>query len=607
MIRSSNRRFLICIGVLTLVLSTLIHVGNAAPKPNVILVMTDDQGYGDLGCLGNKVIKTPAIDRFYKRSVRLTNYHVDPTCSPTRSALVTGRYSSRTGVWHTIMGRSLMHTDEYTLGELFRDNGYRTGVFGKWHLGDNYPCRPQDQGFQETLVCGGGGVTQTPDYFGNTYFDDTYVHNGKWEKFSGYCTDVFFDGALKFIEKNKSRPFFVYLPTNAAHGPFNVAKKYSEPYEKLGVPPLRAKFYGMLTNIDENMARLRKRLKRLGLEENTILIFTTDNGTAGGMLRARRGKRKRKTNREAKPPAGKLTELQRQIRFGFNAGMRGIKGSEYDGGHRVPFFIRWPKGRIGGGRDVNSISAHIDVFPTLADFCGLKVPKRLHIDGLSLANPLRGIVEETWPKRTLFVHSQRVEFPQKWRKAAVMTDRWRFVVNGKRRELFDMKADPGQKTDVKDKHPDVAKTLSAAYEKWYASIGTRFKDYVRITIGSPHDNPGRLTCHDWHTNDRPVPWHQGHIRNDLQANGYWAIHVDRKGTYEFTLRTRPARLKAQIPRGTARIKVGSIERSKKIADGDTAVTFRMELQPGDARLQTWFENQSGRSRGAYFVHARFVK
>jgi arylsulfatase A-like enzyme len=566
--------------------------------------MTDDQGYGDLGCHGNQVVKTPAIDQLYKESVRLTNYHVDPTCSPTRSALLTGRYSSRTGVWHTIMGRSIMHPDEYTLGELFAANGYRTGCFGKWHLGDNYPCRPQDQGFHETLVHGGGGVGQTPDYFGNDYFDDTYWHNGRTKKFSGYCTDVFFDGALKFIETNKSRPFFVYLPTNAAHGPFLVAKKYSDPYKKLGVPSPRAEFYGMITNIDENVARLRKRLTELGLAENTILIFTTDNGTAAGLARGRRGKKKRK----AKPAAGKLTELQRQIRNGFNAGMRGTKGSEYDGGHRVPFFVRWPKGRIGGGRDVNYIAAHIDVMPTLAELCELKLPTNLHLDGVNLAGRLSGRKQKRkWPARTLFVHSQRVEHPQKWRKAAVMTDRWRFVTDGKRRELFDMKADPGQRTDVKEKHPDVAKKLSAAYEKWYADIGTRFKDYVRITIGSPHENHSRLTCHDWHTNDKPVPWHQNSIRSDQRANGFWAIHVARAGTYEFTLRTRPARLKAKIPESTARIKVGETGQSQKIAEGETAISFRVELQRGNTRLQTWFVDENGRSRGAYFVHARFVK
>ncbi len=207
------------------------------PRPNIILVMTDDQGYGDLGCHGNKIIKTPNLDKFYKQSVRLTNFHVDPTCSPTRSALMTGQYSARVGVWHTIMGRSLLRQGELTIADILRAAGYATGIFGKWHLGDNYPCRPQDRGFEEVFIHGGGGVGQTPDYWGNNYFDDTYWHNGKTKKVKGYCTDIWFDAAMKFMTKNKKRPFFCYIPTNAAHGPYIVGEKYRNMYAgKKGVP-----------------------------------------------------------------------------------------------------------------------------------------------------------------------------------------------------------------------------------------------------------------------------------------------------------------------------------------------------------------------------------
>jgi arylsulfatase A-like enzyme len=574
-----------------------------AARPNVVLIMTDDQGYGDLACLGNQVIKTPAIDKLHADSIRLTNFHVDPTCSPTRSALLTGRYSSRTGVWHTIMGRSMMHTDEYTLGEMFSANGYQTGVFGKWHLGDNFPCRPQDQGFQEVLVHGGGGVTQTPDYWDNKYFGDTYWHNGVTKKQTGYCTDIFFNGAMQFIEKNKEKPFFCYLPTNAAHGPFLVAKKYSDPYKKLGVPSPRAEFYGMITNIDENVARMRKHLKKLGLEKNTIFIYMTDNGTAAGM----RGVRRRKKAPVKKKPPGILSARDQQIRSGFNAGMRGTKGSEFDGGHRVPFFIRWPEGGLTGGRDIGVITAHIDILPTLAELCKLKSELPNNIDGISLANPLRGIEEESWPKRTLVVHSQRVETPQKWRKAAVMTDRWRMVINGQKRELFDMSKDPGQKKNVSTDHPEVSKKLTAKYETWYTHIGERFKNSVRIGLGSPKENPARLTCHDWHTNDKPVPWNQGHIRKDLKANGFWAVNIMQAGTYEITLRTRPEHVKAKIPSGKARVQIGTVNETKVISENSTSITFRVELKPGKAKLQTWLEGKTGKPRGAYFVDVRLVK
>ncbi len=286
--------------------------------PNVVLVLTDDQGYGDLACLGNPILQTPNIDSLHRQSLRLTDFHVGPTCAPTRAALMTGRYCNRTGVWHTVMGRSLLRRDEVTMADVFAAGGYRTGVFGKWHLGDNYPYRPQERGFHEVLVHGGGGVGQTPDYWGNRYFDDAYWHNGVPEKQKGYCTDVWFEAALRFIETNRDRPFFAYIATNAPHSPYNVAEKYSGLYAGKDVP--NANFYGMITNIDENVGRLQSKLKALGLEENTILIFMTDNGTAAGF----QGKR------------------------AFNAGMRGNKGSEYDGGHRVPCFIRWPAGGLGG-------------------------------------------------------------------------------------------------------------------------------------------------------------------------------------------------------------------------------------------------------------------
>jgi len=551
-------------------------------RPNVVLVMTDDQGYGDLGCHGNKVIQTPHLDGMHGRSVRLTDYHVDPTCSPTRSALMTGRYSSRTGVWHTIMGRSLLGADEVTLGNVFARNGYRTGAFGKWHLGDNYPFRPQDRGFGETVVHGGGGVGQTPDYWGNDYFDDTYWHNGELTPYEGYCTDVFFDEAMRFIEAHKDRPFFVYLPTNAAHGPFRVAEKYRKLYaDKPNVP--NANFYGMITNIDENMGRLAAKLEALGLAEDTIVIFTTDNGTAAGA--GGRGKR------------------------GFNAGMRGAKGSEYDGGHRVPCLWHWPGGGLTGGRDVDRLCAHVDMLPTLIDLCGLQGPKGVRLDGTSLAPLLRGKADG-WPDRTLFVHSQRIETPAKWRKSAVMTQRWR-LVNGA--ELYDMAADAGQRANVAGKHPDVVARLRGQYDRWWASLAKPFGEYCRIVLGSEHENPARLTCHDWHGGR--VPWHQGAVRGGSAGNGFWAVEIARDGTYEFALRRWPEEvdkpITAAIERGRAisatkaKLSIGGVEAAGPIAKGATAVRLTVTLKAGPAKLQTWLtDEKTGQSRGAYFVYVK---
>jgi len=544
-------------------------------QPNVVLVITDDQGYGDLGCHGNPIIQTPNIDRFYSQSIRLTNFHVDPTCSPTRSALMTGRYSSRTGVWHTVMGRSLLRKDEVTLAQLFSAGGYRTGIFGKWHLGDNYPFRPQDRGFEEVLIHGGGGVGQTPDYWGNDYFDDTYFLNGKPHKYTGYCTDVFFNRAMEFIEANKDRPFFAYLCTNAPHSPFNVAEKYSKPYQDKGLPQDLARFYGMITNIDESMGRLTQHLKQLGLEENTILVFMTDNGSSRG---------------------------------DFNAGMRGKKGAVYEGGHRVPLFIHWPAGGLNGGRDISTLTAHIDLLPTLVELCSLKKPQSVNFDGVSLV-PLLTSEGNNWPDRTLFVHSQRIDHPEKWRNIAVMTERWR-LING--RELYDIKTDPGQSNNIADGHSQVVEKLRESYERWWADISKRFDEYCEIIIGSDKENPVRLACHDWHGPQAPSD--QNAIRQGLEANGFWAVEVARNGNYEVALRRWP--LEANMPINSAvppehpigatqaRLKIADVDVTAPIPEDACEVTFQIPLKAGKTRLQTWFTDSQSTSRGAYFVYVK---
>jgi len=542
--------------------------------PNVVLVMTDDQGYGDLGCHGNPVIQTPNLDRLYTQSIRLTNFHVGPTCSPTRAALMTGHYCNRTGVWHTIMGRSLLRKDEVTVADVFSAGGYRTAIFGKWHLGDNYPFRPQDRGFGEVLVHGGGGVGQGPDYWGNDYFDDTYFHNGRPKKFEGYCTDIWFEEAMKFIEANKERPFFCYIPTNAPHGPYNVADKYSKPYRDKGVESRQANFYGMITNIDENMGRLMRRLGQLGLEDNTILIFMTDNGTSGG----------------------------------YSGGMRGKKGSEYEGGHRVPCFIRWPDGGLTGGSDIDRLTAHVDILPTLIELCGLKEPRGVEFDGDSLVQLLTG-QDENWPDRTLITDSQRIEHPEKWRKSAVMTDRWR-LING--RELYDIKADPGQKDDIADERPQVVEKLRKAYEDWWVDVSQRFDEYCEIIIGSDKQNPTRLMSHDWHT--PKGPWNQGAVLSGMQANGFWAVEVARAGRYQFELRRWPKEVDAPIneaiPGGKAitvteaRLKIADADMTMPVLKDAHAVTFRLKLKAGKTRLRTWFMDDRGNSRGAYYVYAK---
>jgi arylsulfatase A-like enzyme len=545
-------------------------------RPNVVLIITDDQGYGDLACHGNPIIQTPHMDQLHGDSVRLTNFHVDPTCAPTRSALMTGRYSGRVGVWHTIMGRSLLRADEVTMADVFQAGGYRTGIFGKWHLGDNYPFRPQDRGFQKVVIHGGGGVGQTPDHWGNDYFDDTYRDDGTWEPRQGYCTDVWFDEALAFIEANRDEPFFCYLTTNAPHGPYHVADKYRALYQdSSGVP--NPNFYGMITNADENLGRLRKRLADLNLEDNTLLIFMTDNGTAAGF---RKGQ-------------------------GFNAGMRGTKGSEFDGGHRVPCFLYWPRGGIGGGRDVTQLTAHVDLLPSLAQWCGLNVPDKVRFDGQSLVSLIGGDVD-AWPGRTLFVESQRIDHPEKWRKSAVMTDRWR-LINGQ--QLFDMLQDPGQQHNVAMQYPDTAAQLRVQYDQWWSDVSRRHDEYCEIVLGTVHENPAHLTCHDWHGAE--VPWNQTHVNGGTPGQGFWAVQFDRAGEYRFSLRRWPVEvqqgIRTAVPGGKslalnrARLRVGDFEQELDIPEDAQQVNFTARMPQGSARLVAEFLDQAGRASGAYYV------
>ncbi|MBT3199208.1 MAG: arylsulfatase [Phycisphaerales bacterium] len=558
---------------------------DGARRPNVILVMTDDQGYGDLGCHGNTMIRTPSLDKLHAESLRLTDFHVSPVCTPTRASLMTGRDSVRVGAWATTWGRSLPYADEVMMPAVFKSGGYRTGMFGKWHLGDNYPFRPQDRGFEHVVYHGGGGVGQTPDYWGNDYFDDTYFHNGKPKKHSGYCTDIWFDEAAKFITANKDRPFFAYISTNAPHGPLNVAAKYSQPYVKKGVPGNMAKFYGMIENIDENMGKLIARLDELGLAKNTILIFMTDNGTANG---------------------GRASNSKKWT--GFNAGMRGKKGSIYDGGHRVPCFWRWPGGGLGGGRDLAPLTAHIDMLPTLIDLCGLKAPGEVKFDGVSLAPLLSGRAKTLGGRTVTAQNRQSNSPPAKW-SCTIMSGKWR-LVGGK--QLFDIKTDSGQRKDIAAQHPEIVKKLRATGDRRWTEVSKRFDEPSRIVLGSDAENPSCLTGFDWCAG---TPWNQGHVRGGSAIASYWMVQVARSGTYEIALARWPEEADTPINGAVkggraikvskARLKIGQIDQTIDVAKSDKTATFRVKLKPGPAKLQTWFINPNGAAKhGAYYAYVK---
>lgn len=570
------------VAAVTLAASTM-----AAAKPNVILIVTDDQGYGDIAAHGHPHLKTPHMDRLWRESVRLENFHVDPTCAPTRAALMTGRYSGRVGVWHTTSGRNLLRKTETTMAEVFRAAGYRTGVFGKWHLGDTFPYAPRHRGFDDSVVHGGGGVGQTPDYWGNDYFEDHFNDNGTWRPFQGYCTDVWFREGLRFIRESGDRPFFLYLPTNAAHQTLShVAERYRAIYDDTGATESMKIFWGMLSNLDDNLGVLMDRLEGWGLLDNTLIVLMGDNGTTMG------------------PPAVVKSE-RGDWSATYNAGMRGHKASHYDGGHRVFCFIRPASGIFPAGRAVTKLTAHIDLLPTLAELCGIALPGSIQPDGRSLVPLLHDPDHSAWPERTLVVESQRINLPEKWRQTAVMTDRWRLVDD---RELYDMHADPGQQRNVIDAHPQVAERMRRHYESWWQDVSRSHTISNPLHIGAEEQNPVQLNGHDWMPpSEGLTPWIQSRVVERVISNGTWNVRAVRSGRYAITLRERPEIAAHPLQAATAALRVGDGEKHiRRVAQGSTGVTFEVEIEAGDVSIQSWLDDADGTSRGAYFVDVEFL-
>jgi arylsulfatase A-like enzyme len=546
-------------------------------RPNVLLILTDDQGFGDVGVHGNPRIKTPNLDRLARQGIELEHFYVCPVCSPTRSSLLTGRYNYRTGIVDTFLGRSMMRPDEVTLAKMLHDAGYRTGIFGKWHLGDNYPLRPMDRGFDESLVLKGGGIAQASDPpapGGGSYFDPLLQYNGKLIKTTGYCSDIYTDAAIRFIGQSRERPFFAYLAFNAPHEPLQVPDRYYRPYKEMNLslkdfpntghpvegkmdPDKTARVYGMETNIDDNVGRLLAELQTQKLADDTIVIFLCDNGP-------------------------------QQPRY--NAGLHGLKGSVYDGGIRVPFFVRWP-GHFAPGKKFAPVAAHIDVTPTLLDACGVRKPDGVQLDGISLL-PLLAGKTESLPDRTIYFQWHRGDVPELHRACAAREPRWKLVqsrgagagpfAGPPKFELYDMFADPNEMNDVADKHSDVVERLRRGYEAWFKDVCQRGFDPPRILFGTTHENPVMLTRQD----------RRG------EGVGHWEVHVAEAGDYQITLRF------AAGGEGTARFTLGKAAVSKAIGRGGDHCTIEtVHLEAGDGRLEAQVE-RAGKTAGVNYVEVR---
>ncbi len=572
-------------------------------KPNVVIVLTDDQGYGDIARHGNPVVRTPHLDALHDESVRLRDFHVDPTCSPSRSAIMTGCYSHRVNVWNTTSGRNHLQKDAVTMAEVFRSNGYRTGHFGKWHLGGNYPYRPMDRGFDEWLGHGDGGTGTANDYWGNVRVNDMYNRNGVRERIEGYAADVFFDEAMRFVREDKEQPFFLYLATYIPHTPCTVPdKSWVDPYRDR-VPIHTAYFYAAVERADYNVGRLRAFLEAEGLAENTLLIFMTDNGTTSG---------------------------SEQV---FNAGMRGTKLSIYDGGHRVPCFFHWPGGGLKESLDVEPITAHVDLLPTLIGLCGLEAVD-IDFDGTNLEPLLHGTSTD-WPERTFVVESQRIRDPEKWRNCSVMTDRWR-LVNG--RELYDMPSDPGQQHDVSAENPEVVETLRGAYEAFWTRATQGDEELARPHLGTSAQDEIFLSSIDWVAEESERPWNQGHVAAGLDGFGVWHTQVSEAGRYRFEVRRWPREIDlpmtavpelrenpeaylmdepvmgtiygdtfAGLPVARVRLKVGEDVQETLVEPSAAGATFEVELDAGPVDVRTFLLDENGKALcGGYFTYVKRI-
>lgn len=565
--------------------------------------MSDDQGYGDIAAHGNPEVQTPNLDQLHSESIRLTNFHVDPTCAPTRAALMTGKYSHHVGVWHTVRGGNHLRTAETTMADVFKHNGYKTAIFGKWHLGANYPYRPMDRGFDEWLGLGDGGPGTSDDYFWNDRVNDTYWHNGNQEYREGYNTDVFFEAAGDFIKNHSSEiPFFLYLPTYAPHAPCTLPEpNLAEKYNKMGIPPDRSHFYAMIERIDQNIGTLRQILKKYNLAENTILIFMTDNGSTHGET-------------------------------SFNAGMSGKKGSPLEGGHRVPCFINWPDGRLGEPRDIPVLSAHIDLLPTLTGLCSLELPKPLDFDGASLV-PLLRKQPDTWPDRTLYVEVQRELEYDKGKRSAVMTQDWRLV---ELTRLYKIQSDPAQKKDVAANHSQIVQSLKDSFDNYWGLVTSNDRPNPFPIVGTMYDEEVFLSFSELRDG---LGYEHNYAAAANPVKGVWHLEVAEKAVYEFEVCRWPKEstgnmqgiphvnktvdswgyngAKTHLLYGSdfskmeiaeVSLKVGDFYKKLPISEQDKSIIYDVSLPKGKTSVEAIFYDENNRKiTNAYYVYVRKKK
>ena len=555
--------------------------------PNVIIVLADDQGYGDFSCNGNPVLETPSLDKLYDESIRFSDFHVCPLCTPTRGELLTGVDAMRNGAATVLTARNILKRNLITMPEVFKDNGYSTGIFGKWHLGDSYPDRPMDKGFQKCIWHKGWGLRSEIE-FDNDYYETRYLDSLETKYSNKYCTNLWFDKAREWMEEMalQNKPFFSYIALNAPHGPFDSPKQDFDFFKNKIENEKTASFLGMIRNIDRNMNRLDNWLGEKGLKENTILIYMNDNGTAQGELV-------------------------------YNANMRGKKGSNYEGGHRAACLFRYPKADIKSSRTISFPAQIQDVLPTLIDLLQLKVDSKCKFDGESL-KPYLYSTDSTSPDRMLVVQYGGGTKPEKY-FSTVIWNSWRLVEGD---ELYDLKTDPSQETNIANKFPDVFNKMKSYYEQWWQEIEPGNDQFVPIIIGTAQENPVIINSSSWEKKAVNTQWAvaggAGNPRGGIshlkamEAGTYkidlsrWPFHLNKKLT-EPGLSTSIGGTKINkgkaLPIHAGCISINNETEDVKNTEADAKdISFELNLPKGEIDFQAWFKDDKGNDVcGAYYV------
>jgi len=576
--------------LLLLLLMPLAQLPAATTPPNVILVLTDDQGLGDLSLYGNPVLQTPHMDALARSGVRFDQFHVTSMCSPTRAALLTGRNPLENGVISTCQGYGHLREGFPTLAQAFDEAGYATGIFGKWHLGRNWPNRPEDVGFQETVTLHGFGTTGISSRWNNDYVDTWVVRNGEETQLEGFCTDAFFTAAMDWMGEQaaEGKAFFAYIPTNAPHFPFWAPHDLTEKYAHTKNP----EFFAMMENLDDNMGRLEAFLEKNGLTENTIVLFLSDNGPVGG----------------------KST---------YNAGMTGGKATPWEGGHRVPLFIRYPAGGVEGGRVIEELTDVTDLFPTILAMTGIAAPKGTELTGLDLSPAMRGEGEIPMD-RLLFMQIQQGELDPK--QAAVMLGHWRLLWAD---ALYDIEKDLAQEHNLADTHPEMFTQLWRQFQRRYYRLRKQALNAPAEKIGSPHQEEVILDASAWIgvRADGQGSVRAGASKNFGPTGGAWKIDALKEGKYEILLRRwpvesglaldagappfetvcsgEPERAGVAFPIDHATLDLDTVRFTAKPADDPTAVRFELEIPQGEHQLHGIFRDADGKAVcGAFYAHVR---